>query len=126
MPERARCSFVETDDAETGRRGILGELLALSHRDLGSALQYVLRSLTASAALSDAVLETRAARVTPPVSAPATTLQALALDLRDSGFEVKFAPSWSPVPLGAIGLGTLGAEQELQSFIEAHHCWRAH
>ena len=102
------------------------EILALSQRDLGSALQNVLRSLTASAALSDAVLETRVARVTPPACAPATTLQALALDLRDAGFEVGFAPSWTPVPLGAIGLGTLGAEQELQSFIEAHHSWRAH
>ena len=125
-PERARCSFVETDDPETGRRGILGELMALSQGDLGLALQSVLRSLTASAALSDAVLETRAARVTPPASAPATTLQALALDLRDAGFQVRFAPSWTPVPVGTIGLGTLGAEQELQSFIEAHHWWSAH
>jgi hypothetical protein len=30
------------------------------------------------------------------------------------------------VPVGTIGLGTLGAEQELQSFIEAHHSWSAH
>ena len=126
MPERARCSFVETDDPETCRRGILGEILALSQRDLGSALQHVLCYLTASAALSDAVFDTRAARVTPPASAPATALQTLALDLRYAGFEVGFAPSWTPVPLGAIGLGTLGAEQELQSFIEDHHYWRAH
>jgi hypothetical protein len=126
MPETARCSYVETDDPETGRRGILGEILALSQRDLGSALQNVLRSLTASAALSDAVLEIRVARVTPPASAPATTLQALALDLRDAGFEVRFAPSWTPVPQGAIGLGILGAEQKLQNFIETHHSWRAH
>jgi hypothetical protein len=47
---------VETDDPETGRRGILGEIVALTERDLGSALENVLRSLTASA-LSDAVLE---------------------------------------------------------------------
>ena len=125
LPETARCSVVETDDPETGRRGILGEILALSDRDLGSALQTVLRSLTTSAALSDAVLETRAARVTPPASAPATTLQTLALDLRDAGFEVRFAPSWTPVPEGAVGLGVRGAEQELQSFLEAHLSWRA-
>jgi hypothetical protein len=116
---------VETDDPETGRRGILGEIVALTERDLGSALENVLRSLTASAALSDAVLEIRAARVTPPASAPATRLQTLALDLWDAGFEVRFAPSWSPVPEGAIGLGILGAEQELLSFIEAHPSWRA-
>src|SRR5215210_1681396 len=125
LPETARCSVVETDDPATGRRGILGEILALCERDLGSALQAVLRSLTTSAALSDAVLETRATRVAPLASAPATTLQALALDLRDAGFEVRFAPSWTPVPVGAIGLGVLGAEQELQSFLEAHLSWRA-
>jgi hypothetical protein len=123
LPETARCSVVETDDPETGRRGILGEILALSERDLGSALETVLRSLTTSAALSDAVLETRATRVTPPASAPATTLQALALDLRDAGFEVRFAPSWTPVPVDAIGLGVLGAEQELVSFLLAHPSW---
>jgi hypothetical protein len=125
LPETARCSVVETDDPETGKRGILGEILAFSDRDLGSALQNVLRSLTISAALSDAVLETRASRVASPASAPATTLQTLALDLRDAGFGVRFAPSWTPVPEGAVGLGIVGAERELQSFIEAHLSWRA-
>jgi hypothetical protein len=125
LPETARCSVFETDDPETGKREILGEILAFSERDLGSALENVLRSLATSAALSDAVLETRATRVTPPVSAPATALQALALDLWDAGFGVTFAPSWAPVPEGAVGLGILGAEQELRSFIEANSSWRA-
>jgi hypothetical protein len=124
LPETARCSVVETDDPAMGRRGFLGEILALSERDLGLALEAVLRSLTTSAALSDAVLETRAARVTPPASTPSATLQALALDLRDAGFEVRFAPSWTPVPEGAIGLGVLGAEHELESFLQAHLSWR--
>jgi hypothetical protein len=125
LPETALCSVVETSDPAGCSRGILGEILALSERDLGSALETLLRSLTTTAALSDAVLETRATRVTPPASAPATTLQALALDLWDAGFEVRFAPSWTPVPEGAVGLGVLGAEQELQNFIEAHLSWRA-
>jgi hypothetical protein len=124
-PETARCSVFETDDPETGKREVLGEMLALSERDLGSALENVLRTLATSAALSDAVLEIRAARVTPPVSAPATALQALALDLWAAGFGVAFAPSWTPVPEGAVGLGILGAEQELRSFIEAHPSWKA-
>lgn len=124
-PERARCSVFETDDPETGKREVLGEMLALSERDLGSALENVLRTLATSAALSDAVLEIRATRVTPPASAPATTLQALALDLWAAGFGVAFAPSWTPVPEGAVGLGILGAEQELRSFIEAHPSWKA-
>jgi hypothetical protein len=52
-------------------------------------------------------------------------LQALALDLRDAGFEVRFGPSWTPVPEGAVGLGVLGAEQELENFLDAHPSWRA-
>ena len=78
-----------------------------------------------SAVLSDAILETRVTRVTPPASAPATILQALALDLWDAGFRVRFAPSWTPAPKGSVGLGIFGAEQELRSFIEAHPSWRA-
>jgi hypothetical protein len=124
-PETARCSVFETDEPEMGKREILGEMLALSERDLGSALENVLRTLATSAALSDAVLEIRATRITPPASAPPTALQALALDLWDAGFGVAFAPSWTPVPEGAVGLGILGAEQELRSFIEAHPSWKA-
>jgi hypothetical protein len=123
LPEGAQCSLVATDDPEMSRREIQGEVLALTERDLGFALEIVLRSLTTSAALSDAVLETRAARMTPPGAAPETTLQALALDLRDAGFEVRFAPSWTPVSAGAIGLGVLGAEQELERFLLAHPSW---
>lgn len=125
LPETARCSVLKTDDPETGRRGILGEILALSEDDLGSALDVVLRSLTTSAALSEAVFQCRVTRITPPASTPASTLQALALDLRDAGFAVRFAPSWTPVPEGAIGLGVLGAERELESFLEGHPSWSA-
>ncbi len=123
LPETARGSVVETEDPAGGRREILGELLALSERDLGCALESILRSLTIAAALSDAILETRAARVAPPGSAPAATLQALAFDLSNAGFSVRFAPSWTPVPEGAIGLGVLGAEEELRGFLATHPSW---
>lgn len=123
LPEGVRSSVVETDDPGEGRREILGEILALSERDVGSALEAALRSMTITAALSDALLETRAARVTPPGSAPAGTLQALALDLWNAGFRVRFAPSWTPVPDGRIGLGVRGAEEELRRFLEAHPSW---
>lgn len=123
-PETARCSVLETDDPERARREVLGEILAFCERDLGSALENVLRKLAISAALSDAVLEIRATRVTPPASAPAAALQALALDLWDAGFGVTFAPSWTPVPEGSVGLGILGAERELRGFIDAHPTWR--
>ena len=122
-PQRARCSVVETDDVAEGRREILGEILALSEVDLGRALGDLLRSMSIAAALSEAVLQTRAARVTPVRAAPAEVLQALALDLRDAGFGVRFAPTWTPLARGEIGLGTLGAERELESFLEAHPSW---
>jgi hypothetical protein len=120
-PETARCSVVETDDHN--RREILGEILALSEADLGSALETVLRSLTIAAALSDAVLKTRAIRVTPVLPAPVAALQALAMDVRRAGFPVRFAPTWTPLAEGEIGLGIRGAERELQSFLEAHPSW---
>jgi hypothetical protein len=101
----------------------VGEILALSEADLGLALETVLRSLTITAALSDAVLETRAARSWAPATTPAMTLQALARDLWDAGFRVTFAPSWTPVPVGAVGLGVRGAERELDGFLRSHPSW---
>ena len=124
VPETARLSVVETDDPAQNRREVFGEILALSEGDLGSALEVVLRSLTITAALSDAVLESRAARVRPPRPAPAAILQSLALDLRDAGFRVRFGPSWTPVEEAAVGLGVLGAERELVSFLRTHPSWR--
>ena len=104
---------------------ILGEILALSERDLGSALEAVLRSLTIAAALSDAIIETSAARSRTPCPAPASALQGMAIDLWDAGFGVRFAPSWTPVPPGALGLGVSGSEQGLMGFLAAHPSWRA-
>lgn len=123
LPDTVRCSTVETGDPEEGRREILGEILALSEADLGFALETVLRSLTITAALCEAVLQTRAARLAPVRHAPAAALQTLALDLRDAGFGVRFAPTWTPVAEGGIGLGISGAEQELERFLEAHPSW---
>lgn len=123
LPDSVRCSVVETGDREECRCEVLGEILALSETDLGLALETVLRSLTITAALSDAVLETRAARVVPVRRAPASALQTLALDLRDAGFGVRFGPTWTPVAEDAIGLGVRGAEKELATFMEAHPSW---
>jgi len=115
---------VETDDTAAYTRAIVGEILALCETDLGSALESVLRSLTFTAALSDAVLETRASRAEAPAATPQVTLQALARDLWEAGFGVTFAPSWTGVPFGAVGLGVRGAERELDGFLRAHPAWR--
>lgn len=126
LPPSARCSVLETDAAgckPAGEREILGEILALSEGDLGRALEGILRSLSIAAALSDAVLETRAARVRPARAVPAAGLQTLALDLRDAGFGVRFAPTWTPLAEGELGLGVLGAERELEGFLQEHPSW---
>jgi hypothetical protein len=123
LPTGARCSVVETDDG-TGKREILGEILALSEADLGSALENVLRSLTIAAALADAILETSAARLEPVRPAPAGPLQTLALDVLEAGFPVRFAPTWTPLAEGELGLGVRGAEENLKAFIRAHPSWR--
>ena len=123
LPGTVRYSVVQTAEREEGRLEILGEILALSETDLGSALEAVLRSLTITAALSDAVLKTRAARLAPVRPAPAAALQALALDLRDAGFGVRFAPTYTPLAEGGIGLGTRGAEKEITRFLGGHPSW---
>ena len=124
LPKSARWAVVETDDVVQNRREILGEILALSDAELGFALETVLRSLTIAAALSDAVLQTRATRVTPVRQTPAERLQALALDVREAGFPVRFAPTWTPLAECEIGLGISGAERELRGFLEAHPSYR--
>jgi hypothetical protein len=121
LPTGARLSVVETDDAQT--REILGEILALSEADLGFALENVLRSLTIAAALADAILETSAARLQPVRPAPAGPLQTLALDVLEAGFSVRFAPTWTPLSEGELGLGVRGAEEGLRAFLAAHPSW---
>jgi len=120
-PPGSRLSVVETDDGAT--REILGEILALSEADLGRALEGVLRSLTIAAALTDAVLETSAARLEPVRPAPAGPLQALALDVLEAGFPVRFAPTWTPLSDGEIGLGVGNSEGNLRAFLDAHSSW---
>lgn len=121
--DKARCSVVETEDPGEARREILGEIRGLTEADLGSALEVVLRSLTTAATVSEAVLHTRTTRVTQPKITPAAALQALALDLRDAGFPVRFGPTWTPVADGGLCLGVSGAEERLGSFLRTHPSW---
>lgn len=95
----------------------------MTSRDLGAALQTVLRALADAAALSGALLETRAALVAQPEVAPAVAVQALALDLWGAGFAVRFGPSWTPSPSGELVVGFRGAAAEMVRFLEAHPSW---
>jgi hypothetical protein len=123
LPECVRCSVVETDALGEARRDVLGEVLALTQRDLRLALEIVLRSLTATAALSGAVLETRVVRMARPEAPPSGVVQALALDLWSAGFAVRFGPSWTPSRDGGVAVGFRGAEVELRRFFESHPSW---
>lgn len=124
LPDTVRCSVVETAAPAEARREILGEIRALTERDLTSALETVLRSLTAGAALSGAILQTRVVRVARPTVTPSHTVQALALDLWHAGFPVRFGPSWTPSLGGRVALGFRGAETDLGRFFGAHPSWR--
>ena len=116
-------SVVETDEPSVGRREILGEVLAMTERELGAALETVLRSLADAAALSGALLETRVAHVARPAVAPSGAVQALALDLWGAGFAVRFGPSWTPSPMGGLVVGFGGASSGLAKFLGAHPSW---
>ena len=119
-----RISVSETEDPESPRRRLVGEISALTQPELGSALEAVLRSVTTVAALTEAVLEVGAVRtVTPKESSPAA-LQALARDLGDAGFPVRFAPTWTPAPEADVCLGVGGANGDLRDFLSAHPSWR--
>jgi len=120
---RARCRFTETRDPEAASICVSGEILAFDEATLGRVLERVMREITSAAATSDALLETRGARHAPPRSTPVGVLEALAADLRGSGFRVRFAPCWTPVPESCVALGIRGAEHDLVRFVRDHPAW---
>ena len=123
-PENARLELTEATLPDGTGREISCSLRALTERDLGAAFEGVMRDISVAAALSDAVLEIRATRVAPPRPAPPDALQALARDLWDSGFPVRFASSWTPAPAGAVGLGVDGMAERMRGFLAHHPSWK--
>ncbi len=118
----ARISVAE-DPGSSGRRVIRGEITALTQRELGWALDAVLRSVTTAAALSEAVLEVEAVRWATPKVGSARALQALARDLWEAGFPVCFGPSWTPAPGADVCVGA-GTNRDLGDFLFKHPSWR--
>ena len=127
-----RCSVTEADEPERFTRRIYARIRALDEGDLTAALNFALRSVNETATLTEALLEARSVRLASPRTFPASVRKLLANDLEAGGFEVRFAPSWSPFPGGVWGaapgagaaLGARGAEVEVRSFLEAHPSWR--
>jgi hypothetical protein len=115
----ARCSIAETEGPQT--RCLVGEIRAFSPSELGSALEAVLRSVTAVAGLTEAMLEVGAVRAVPPRVASPRALEELACDLWSAGFAVKFGPAWASAPEADVYLGS--DDGELQEFLRSHPSW---
>lgn len=120
----ARVRLFELDDRAAAVRSLRGEVLALTAPELSAAIERVLRSLTEVAVLSEAVLEARVLRVSPPLLSAAPAVVALARDLLDAGFPVRFGTAWSPAPPADVCLGTGAADGALGSLLREHPAWK--
>jgi hypothetical protein len=119
----ARCSLAETEDPEAATRGLAGEIKAFTPSELGSAVEAALRSVTAVAALTEAILEVGAVRAVPPRVASARALERLARDLWGAGFPVRFGRSWTPSWGADVCVGVGGDGGALNEFLGAHPSW---
>lgn len=119
-----RSTLREAGDAERALRCVSGEILAMTDEDLGAALDAVLRAVGDLAALSEAVLETRAVRLAPPREVPGRLVERLGRDLSSAGFEVSYAPAWSATNGADLGVGSDGMRAELEDFLACGTGWR--
>jgi len=110
-------SLVETEDVTLAKRRISCEIRALYAEQLTAALDATLRSVTTHAALTEAVLEWRVARLADPLVAPAVLVEELARQLWDAGLSVSFGPSWTPTAGANISVGAMGLEDAFESFL---------
>ncbi len=115
--------LVQTDNLESVTREISCEIRALHPAKLTGALDAVLRSVTTHAALSEAVLETRAVRLAEPSEVHPLLAEALALQVSDLGLHVSAGPSWVPAPGADISVGTRGSGEVLKRFLRSHSDW---
>lgn len=105
------------------RLEVRGSIRALTGRGLGRALERVMRGVADAAAVSEAVLEMRVLRETPPRGFRPDLVQALATDLWRAGFGVHFAPCWDPVGVDGLALGIRGQEECVREFLRDHPGW---
>lgn len=117
-------SLVRIADAAAATRRISCEIRALYPEQLTAALDAVLRSVTAYATLTEAVLETRAVRLANPSVAPAPAVETLARQLLNAGLRPSFGLSWTPAPGADVSVGTRGSKGELESFLRAYSIWQ--
>lgn len=117
-------SLARTDNAAAATREISWEIRALMADELSAAVEAVLRSITAHAALTEAVLETHVVRLADPSVTPARLAETLALQLSEAGLRASFGPSWTPTPDADVSVGTGGLEDTFENVLMAHSTWR--
>lgn len=116
--------LAHTCDATSNNTEISCEIRALRVEQLTGALQAVLRNVAAHAALTEAVLETRAVHLAEPSASPSPLVETLARQLSDAGVDPSFGPSWTPTPDADLSVGTKGFEGGFESFMVANPLWR--
>jgi hypothetical protein len=117
-------SLVLADDPASATRQISCEIRALHDEQLTAALDSALRSVTARAALTEAVLETCAVRLADPSETPNSLVKELARRMSGAGLRATFGPSWTPVSDADVSVGTRGLEETFEGFLQAHPTWR--
>ena len=117
-------SLTRTEDAASATREISCEIRALRLEELSTALEAVLRSVTAHAALTEAVLEARAVRLADPMVTSAPLAETLARQLSDAGLRSSLGPSWTPAPGANASVGTGDLEDAFRAFLGAHPALR--
>lgn len=116
--------LVESIGADGTSRFVEGEIRGFDSGRLAEALSHVLRALTSKAALSEAVLETRAVWSAVPRVAQGAAVDRIARDLWGAGFRVTFGASWTPVADADVAVGTAGSTGELENFFQGDSSWK--
>jgi hypothetical protein len=111
-------------EAGSGNEKISCEIRAFHVEQLTGALDAVLRSVAAHAALTEAVLETRAVRLSDPMVVPSPLVEALARQLSDAGLRTSFGSSWVPISGADLSVGTRGLEDAFETFVVRNPAWR--
>jgi hypothetical protein len=120
---RFYCLARACDDGSDNQE-ISCEIRALHVEQLTGGLDAVLRSVTAHAALTEAVLETRAVRLAEPSSASSPLVDTLARQLSFAGLVPTFGSSWVPTPGAHLSVGTRGLEEAFETFMAASPAWQ--
>ena len=113
-----------SSDAGSDYEEISCEIRALHVERLIGALDGVLRSVAAHAALTEAVLETYAVRLADPSPASSSLMEALARQLSSAGMRPTFGSSWVPIPGADLSVGTRGLEEAFETFVAASPAWQ--